>query len=73
MAEDRDAGVDLVRMRQAGAAHPPLLALAPVHEELELEIALLAGAGAVVAEGGAMGIDGGGQNPLHVDEQLCTR
>ena len=58
VAEHGDAGVDLVGMRQAGAAHPALLALAAVDEELELEVALLAVPGAVVAEGGALRVDG---------------
>src|SRR5688572_28550337 len=57
MAEDGDACVDRVGAAEPGAAAATGLALAAVHQQLELEIALLAGAGPVGADGGAVGPD----------------
>src|SRR5688572_24037467 len=59
MAEDGDAGVDGVRAGESGAAAAAGLTLPAVHQQLELEVALVAGPGAIVAHGGAVGPDRG--------------
>ena len=57
MAEHGDAAVDLVGVCQASAAPATGLALATVDQKFKLEVAAFAGAGAVVAEGGAFRTD----------------
>ena len=50
VAEDGDAAIDRVRPGEAGAAASAGLSLTAVREELELELAGLSGAGAVVPD-----------------------
>jgi leucyl aminopeptidase len=57
MAEDGDTGVDGMGAGESGAATAAGLALAAVHQQLELDVPLLAGAGAVVPHGRAVGPD----------------
>jgi hypothetical protein len=63
VAENGDAGIDRVGTCEPGAAAAAGFSLAAVDEELELEVAALARAGAVVPERGALSRDGGPENP----------
>ena len=63
MTEHRDAGIDRMGARQGGAAAHAGLPFALVDQELELEGALPAGAGPVVANGGALRADRGRADP----------
>ena len=69
VAEDRDATVDVVGVREPGAAHTAGLSFATVDQELELEVSRFSRACTIVAEGGPLGGDGGFQDPLDVLEE----
>jgi len=54
---------------QPGTAHPAGLALAAIHQQLELKVSRFAGAGAVVPERRSVGCDGGPQDPANLTVQ----
>ena len=58
-----------VRAGEPGAAAPAGLTLAPIHQQLQLEVARLAGAGPVVPDGRAVGCDGGLQDAADLPVQ----
>src|SRR5687767_1230352 len=66
MAEHRDPRIDVVGPGELRPADPARFSLAPVDEELELEVPPLPGPGAIVAEGGPLRPDRGLEEPARV-------